>query len=244
VRSRNGASLGCLVNFACHPTDHGGGTALSAGYPGVLAKAMKSRGWPITLFLNGACGNISLGDPYHGRAVSMEAMGTALADHTSQIIAGLAWRERLKLGSDTTTLDLPFRAVTDDQVRGTVRGAQRFIDAKIYDRAMPALVETIRKRKVNKAEVQVLFMDELAWVAVPAEYFVQHGLRIKASVAPAHALVVSHANGMVGYVPTREAFERGGYETTFLGSSRLAPEAGDLLADAAIALVQKHTRGA
>ena len=54
-----------------------------------------------------------------------------------------------------------------------------------------------------------------------------------------HALVVSHANGMVGYVPTAKAFVRGGYETTFTGSSRLAPEAGDILADAAIALVRK-----
>jgi hypothetical protein len=51
--------------------------------------------------------------------------------------------------------------------------------------------------------------------------------------------VVSHANGMVGYVPTKAAFLRGGYETTFTDSSRLAPEAGDLLADAAIALIKQ-----
>lgn len=54
---------------------------------------------------------------------------------------------------------------------------------------------------------------------------------------PRHALVVSHANWMVGYVPHKEAFLRGGYETTFWGGSRLAPEAGDLLPDCAIQLV-------
>ena len=43
---------------------------------------------------------------------------------------------------------------------------------------------------------------------------------------------------MVGYAPTREAFERGGYETTFGPTSHLAPEAGDLLADTAIQLVR------
>jgi hypothetical protein len=53
--------------------------------------------------------------------------------------------------------------------------------------------------------------------------------------------VVGHANGMVGYVPHKEAFPRGGYETTFGVGSRLAPEAGDILADCAIDLV---TRGA
>jgi len=88
------------------------------------------------------------------------------------------------------------------------------------------------------AEVQALFLDEYAFVGIPAEYFVQHGLRIKREGWPRHALVVAHANGMVGYVPTKEAFLRGGYETTFADSSRLAPEAGDLLADAAIELIK------
>ena len=50
--------------------------------------------------------------------------------------------------------------------------------------------------------------------------------------------MVGYANGMVGYVPHKEAFARGGYETTFGYRSKLAPEAGDLLADAAITLVR------
>jgi hypothetical protein len=52
--------------------------------------------------------------------------------------------------------------------------------------------------------------------------------------------VVGLANGMVGYVPTPEAFRRGGYETTFADASRLAPEAGEMLFDAAISLLKKH----
>jgi len=54
---------------------------------------------------------------------------------------------------------------------------------------------------------------------------------------PRRALVVSCANGMVGYVPQRQAFLRGGYETTFASHSKLAPDAGDILADTAIALI-------
>jgi hypothetical protein len=45
--------------------------------------------------------------------------------------------------------------------------------------------------------------------------------------------VVGSANGIVGYVPPAAAFERGGYETTFLSTSKLAPAAGQLLLDAA-----------
>jgi len=47
---------------------------------------------------------------------------------------------------------------------------------------------------------------------------------------------------MVGYVPHRQAFDRGGYETTFAASSRMAPEAGDILADAAIELIRQEGR--
>ncbi len=64
-------------------------------------------------------------------------------------------------------------------------------------------------------------------------------LKIKEEVFPKRAWIVGQANGMVGYVPTREAFRRGGYETTFCGSSRLSPEAGDMIADGAIGLFKR-----
>lgn len=54
MRRPNGDLLGCLVNFACHPTDHGGGAALSAGFPGLVCRLMKGHGCPVTLYLNGA----------------------------------------------------------------------------------------------------------------------------------------------------------------------------------------------
>jgi hypothetical protein len=85
-------------------------------------------------------------------------------------------------------------------------------------------------------------LDEYAFVSLPGEVFVEIGLRIKEGAYPAHALVAGLANGMVGYVPHREAYARGGYETTFTYSSKLAPEAGEILADTAIALVRKVAR--
>jgi hypothetical protein len=82
-------------------------------------------------------------------------------------------------------------------------------------------------------------MDEIAVAGVPAEYFVQPALRIKEQSHPRHALVSSCTNGMIGYVPHREAFLRGGYETTFGEGSRMAPDCGDLIADCAVELVRQ-----
>jgi len=238
ARKKDGELLGAMVNFACHPAHHGGGTALSGGFPGCLAREMKARDCPVTLYLNGASGNIATADPSRdGAGKSMEEIGRILADDTTRAMEAMRFRNRLRLGCVSKTIQLPFRQVSDDEIRGTVRGAQRFIDPAIYDRGMPDVLERIRRMGAQPAEVQVIFLDEYAVVGIPAEYFVEHGLRIKEQARPRHALVVSHANGMVGYVPTKQAFHRGGYETTFTNSSRLAPEAGDLLADGAIELV-------
>ena len=50
--------------------------------------------------------------------------------------------------------------------------------------------------------------------------------------------MVGYANGMLGYLPHEEAFARGGYECTFGPPSLMAPEAGRLLAEAAVALIR------
>ena len=240
LRSTSGKPLGLVVNFACHPTHHGGTTELSGGYPGVLAAEMKAHGWPVTVFLNGACGNLHSADPTRsGRCKTKEQVGRILADDVETILADLDFCSEAHLAARSRTIQLPHRHVTPQETAGTVRGAQRFVDPAAYDRGMPALLEHIRTRGTQPAEVQVLDIDEWSLVGIPAEYFVQHGLRIKEQGYPRHALVVGHANGMVGYVPHREAFERGGYETTVAATSRLAPQAGDMLADGAIELLRE-----
>jgi len=240
VRNRAGGLLGSIVNFACHPTHHGADGAISAGFPGVMASEMRSRGCPITLFLNGASGNIHTSDPRRGgRDKPREEVGEALARDVERVIEAMTFREAVRLGVESSTVGLPYRRITEDEIRGRTRGAQRFVDPAIYERNIPALVEKIRERGVHLAEIQVLFLDEYAIVGVPGEYFVEFGLRIKQEAYPIHALVATCANGRVGYIPTRGAFTRGGYETTFGPSSMLAPEAGDIIAETAVELIRR-----
>jgi len=244
ARAGDGTPLGCIINFACHPAHHGPDTVLSAGFPGVVAAKMKAKGWPVTLYLNGASGNLHTSDPTRGGIdLSMEETGAALARDAEQVIADMTFTRDATLAARSRTVMLPFRTITEDEVRGTARGAQRFVKPELYDELMPGLVARIRAQGEQPAEVQVLSVGEVDFVGIPAEYFVEHGLRIKEGAHPRHALVVGQANGMVGYVPTQQAFRRGGYETTFAPSSRLAPEAGDILADAAIALIKERGRG-
>ena len=242
ARSKEGAPLGALVNFACHPCHHGGDDAFSAGYPGQLALALKEKGWPVALFLQGAAGNLHHNDPSGvNKEKTMAECGRVLAAAAEKAIGLMKFRPAARLSARSRTIELPYRAYTEADLRGTARGAQRFGEPGFYDKTMPALLEEIRRKNGKEpAEVQGLFLDEFAYVAVPAEYFVEHGLRIKEETYPARTRVVGYANGMVGYVPHREAFRRGGYEVTFGIRSKLAPEAGDLLAETAIELVKSR----
>ncbi len=237
ARGKGGKLLGAIVNFACHPTDHGGDTIATAGFPGALASEMKQRGCPVTLFLNGASGNICSGDPYRGLELSLEEMGRALADDTSKALEAMSFTSDLGLDARSRAIQLPYRKVSKEEIAGTLRGGQRFVDPAAYERGMPALLKRIEERKTQPAEVQALSLGGWAFVGIPAEYFVQLGLRIKEEAHPRHVLVATCANGMVGYVPHREAFLRGGYETTFTQGAALAPQAGDMLAEAALNLI-------
>jgi hypothetical protein len=91
---------------------------------------------------------------------------------------------------------------------------------------------------VEDVEVQVIALGEVAFVAYPAEYFVEFGLRTKVGSPFASTFVAELGNGWHGYVPTIEAFEHGGYEPRLGDASRLVPEAGDLMCATGLRLLR------
>ena len=243
ARQPGGALLGAIVNFTCHPTHLGGEPVFTSGWPGALQRELSARGVPGSVFLQGACGNISPGHAAEGYWPDQHEYGRLLADTVLATLGktteyGAAWPIRVA----RATVQLPYRRHTPEEIAGTLRGAQRFTDSAIYDRAMPRLKERIATRGTQPAEVQALAIGDVIYVTFPGELFVEFGLRLKLAAYPARVVVVGYANGMVGYVPTAEGFAAGGYETTFAPSSRQAPESGELLYQAAWTLV-KQLRG-
>jgi hypothetical protein len=91
-----------------------------------------------------------------------------------------------------------------------------------------------------EAEVQVIVLgDDIAWVGLPGEIFVELGTAIKKASSFRHTIVVELANGSLSYVPNRKAFNQGAYEVI---SSRCAPGCGEIRADTAIRLLTSLKR--
>ena len=60
--------------------------------------------------------------------------------------------------------------------------------------------------------VQVVRINDVAFVGIAGELFVEQQLAIKRASPFASTLVAAYTNGCVGYIPTAEAYADGGYE--------------------------------
>jgi neutral ceramidase len=98
--------------------------------------------------------------------------------------------------------------------------------------AFKAVDVSERLGKPIEVEVQVIALgDDLAWVSLPGEIFVELGLAIKHASPFRQTVIAELANGSIGYVPTKIAYPQGNYEVV---SARCAAGSGEKLVDVAL----------
>ncbi len=241
-----------FVNFTMHP-DTTGGARISADFPGALARRLGEYHGAacVTLFANGTCGNINHVDVNWERAQSSpqeaQRIATILAAAVFQAEKSLRTVAPAPLRVRSTPVRLPLPRVSDDEV------AQARIDARTArDNTREGFMKLVNAFKVLdvaaregqplEVEVQVIALgDELAWVSLPGEVFVELGLAIKQRSPFRTTMLAELANGSIGYIPDRRAFAEGNYEAV---SARCAPGGGELLVDAALKLLTELNRTA
>ncbi len=232
------------VNFALH-ADTTGGTKISADYPGALARRLADYKGPgmLTVFANGACGNINhLNVNWTGPQSS-----PAEANRLGTILAASVFKAYMDLKpmGDTTlrvrrqVLALPLPKVTPEDVQEAKAIVQKKDKAKFMEQVKAYKVLDVDQRAgtPQEVEVQVITLgDTLAWVSLPGEIFVELGLSIKAASPFAQTHIVELANGSIGYIPNRSAYAEGNYEVE---SARCAAGSGELLVQAAVKILEE-----
>ncbi len=246
--SPGGKPLATHVNFALHVAIAGGGE-VSADYPGVMARAVAQvRGSEmVTLFTNGMSGNINHLDianpkPLRGHA-EVARVGTILASDVLRAYRSLRPVGTARLAVRSVPVHLPTPLVTGVEVEAARKtlaaygkpGAAPFIDVvhawKVVD------IGGLQGKPLD-TEVQAIALgDELAWVGMPGDAFVELGLAIKQNSPFARTIVGEQSgSGAISYVPNRKAFPEGAYEVI---SARFSPGGGERLVDAAIGLLME-----
>jgi hypothetical protein len=230
------------VNFAMHP-DTVGGSKFSADYPGVLAARLADYKGPemVTLFANGACGNINhINVNWPGPQKGPEEaarLGTILAGAVFKAWMHLRPAADGPLRVSRETVKLPLPEVTGEDVAWARDAARRYTmqdnrGFKEKVRAFRILDVAAREGRPHEVEVQVVALGgDIAWVSLPGEIFVELGLAIKKASPFRHTCIAELANGSIGYIPDRPAFLEGNYEPE---SARCAAGAGEMLVESAV----------
>ena len=245
------APIASYVNFAMHP-DTVGGLEYSADYAFTLARLLGDYHGTnmVTVFANGACGDINHVDVKWAGAqkghTEAARLGTVLAGNVLKAYTRLDSLQpaTLRVRSEMVKLDLP------ELKPGEIEAARAMV-ARIGSTNAPKFLEQVHAFKVldvadragrpYEVEVQVIALGEnVAWVSLPGEIFVELGMAIKNRSPFAHTMIAELANGSIGYIPTRRAFAEGNYEPI---SARCAAGSGEKLVEVAVRLLTVAKKG-
>ncbi len=243
--SNRGKPVATHVNFTMH-LDTVGGLEFSADYPYTLSKLLAAVKGPemVTIFSIGTAGNINHIDvddpsPQSGHYEAAR-IGTVLAADVLETYRHLqpVAVDRIQCKNEVVRLPLPAVTPADVQWAKEISAkfgkpdAAPFMDQVRADKIMAV---SARQGKPIEAEVQVIALgNQLAWVGLPGEVFVELGLAIKRASPFPLTIIAELANDDIGYVPNREAYPQGAYEPV---SARIAQGSGEMLVDTAVRLL-------
>jgi hypothetical protein len=244
--SPKNAPIATYVNFALHP-DTVGGDGVSADYPGVLSKLLGDYRGPemLTVFANGCCGDINHRDiqwlDTQKGPREAHRIGTLLTAAVLRTTRDLKPMSTDALRVKSEIVKLPLAPYSNDDAREAQATVKQVNDpkTKFLDKvkAFKVLDVAGRTGKPWEVEVQVITLgDELAWVSLPGEIFVELGLAIKKSSPYKHTMIAELANGSIGYIPDEGAYPQGNYEVI---SARCAKGSGEMLVKTALRLLRK-----
>jgi len=248
VHRRGGVPI-AIVNYACHPVANGVNDEVSADFPGQAVAVLEKEGFD-SLYITGFCGDI---DPAgsrnyqaiekHGRAIAQVVMESA---GQAQKLPG----KSIKYG--VRDIDLPLDVPSGPQMMEDLAQAMDALEKdpgkkpalSALSARVAAVVATHRPdfQDHRNTYVQTLMIDNVTFVAFPGETFTAFGDRLRQEFPGFRIFTVNTANGVIGYIPTADEFDRKGYAShlaaTLYGIFRFQKGFGEQICDQAIELIR------
>ena len=240
-----------VINYSCHPVILGpDNLCISADYPGAIVSVFERLSGKRALFLNGCCGDVNprtpstrLDRPYDrrgagydevlwfGEVVALEALKSLRLGEAIELEDPIYAAEKVSLRvRSLPPLDEVERLVEEARGRGDVYTLRRL-------ERLESLVRALGDRRSIEVPIAAVRLSKsLAAVFMPAEVFVEIQLEIRRSSPFRYTIVASYFNSYWGYIPTKRAFEEGGYETE-LPATIIEPGEGEKLVNAVIKLL-------
>jgi len=223
------------------------------------------EGKVIPMFTNGAAGDINvghsaelsaIGETIPGRTFERaENLGMMLAGEVLKTLTKIEPTPETSIAAATKEVFLPFKPLPSlEEAEALVKDKEKALDeliqkgapteiiakAKIEKLYADILLQQVSERQkkpkeLNPLEIQAIKIGNCALITFPGELFVEIGLKIKEKSPFPHTYIVGYANGYVGYLPTKQAFEEGGYEAV---ASHFAPESEEIVIEESLTLLR------
>jgi len=236
--------FGALTTFALH-TAVRSGTMFSGDYPAVLQVSLREQYGNdfVSIFAEGAAGDINHIDVRDADPLKNDEQVDHIGKSLAATIVGAESKasqiDHPDLAVRSNTIHVPFQPIDDAGYRNAMqtlrdqtsqripfltlvsawRDCHRFHHTQAYGDAKPIEVQAIR------------LDEETAIVTLPHELFVEIGLAIKSDSPFRNTIVISLANDVDYYIPTKRAFAEGSYEVT---TCPLDPGCGEQFVEAAL----------
>ena len=220
-----------MLNHACHGVVLDADNLLySADWPGAAARTVRDAvGAGVAMVTNGACGDINPAE--RGSFEAMERQGAAIARSGLDILNRIQLSSQVRLDAAARRVELPTRALTPQEAAQTLERTRGDLE-RARESGNPAAIRACEvvlpwaQEMVDLAaggappqpviaEIQAIAIDDIALVGLPGEVFVEIGMNIRAASPFRDTFIIGYANRSVGYLPTRAAFDEGGYEVEF-----------------------------
>lgn len=255
-RDERGSLQALFVSISNH-TDTVGGAKITADWPGFMERGLSRRlgaDIPVFPFL-APQGNINHLEFESLRSQTdyeeAERLGRAYAEIVAASLAGARTVPVERLEAREVTAEIPPHEITAAELRdarktlelagASAPGRGRDLTAEdlakgdiaveaLFARELLRFAET--KPREYRVPLQVLKLGRVAFAAIPGEPFVEVGLALKTVQGYDLIIPVALANGYFGYIPLRENFGRGGYETRPGAASCLSTDAAERILSA------------
>lgn len=252
----DGSPVASLLHHTCHPTYGYPHNYVISDWTGVWPELVGEKLGGIPLVVNGCCGNIHHADHIDPEEAWVKrghrGMAAMLTDTAMKVVEQAEPLAPAPIAWASTKLRLPLRLLTPQVIADAQHLLDQYPQPKFLDEAQTRvdwdwvyaaatldLKATQDEDPFCDYEIQAFRIGNLALVTLMGEPFVEVQLRIKMASPAKYTFVAHFCNGYVGYIPTAEALQRGGYETWTANWSKFQPEALEQIGDAAIALLHK-----
>ncbi len=230
IKTLEGKWVTILANYGLHYAADWPGGVITADFFGTFSKHIKRNlNEPenfVAMMSNGTSGDINIWDfmepdrlPTEHFAKS-ELIGQTIAQKVFDSIPNIHWQENAELAVLNREINLAIRKPSPAEYAMASTGVEHVDFDKIAD--LPDAIQHIYDREqvllmaypdTCTLQLQVLKIGKIAIGALPGEFFAETGLALKSENSQYNYFSINLANSYGGYIPPKQAFEMGGYET-------------------------------